>query len=143
MAMNESMQAPRLAIEALGCRPGAEPGEWLACWRVGNAGQGAITLEEIWLPHGRFRWEPRKLEPGIELRPRADMRIEQPVRCGEAPGTLVENTFLILRVRSRGAAWRVLARHRVEWGEAGPRPVCELITAQRVGFSSALAATDC
>jgi hypothetical protein len=134
--MTETAPPPRLEIEPCGCRPGAQADEWLAAWRVRNAGDDVVTLIETWLPHGRFRWGPREFDPAIRLRPGAAVQIEQPVRCLEREGTLVENTFLILRVTRREQPWRVLARHRLEWDAAGPRPVCELITAQPVGFSS-------
>jgi hypothetical protein len=126
---------PRLEIEPNGCRPGSEAGEWLASWRVRNAGDDVVTLVETWLPHGRFRWDPRQLDPSIRIPSGVEVGIEQPVRCLESPGTVVENTFLILRVSWCERPWRVLARHRVEWDAAGPRPVCELITTQPVGFS--------
>jgi hypothetical protein len=103
---------------------------------VRNAGNEVVTLVETWLPHGRFRWGPRQLEPALRLEPGAGVQLEQPVRCLESAGTVVENTFLILRVSWREQPWRVLARHRLEWDAAGPRPICELITTQPVGFSS-------
>ena len=115
---------------------GPEAGVWLASWRVRNVGDETVSLVETWLPHGRFRWGPRALEPAPQLAPRAEVQLEQPVRCQESAGTVVENTFLILRVTWRGQTWRVLARHRLEWDAAGPRPVCELITTQQVGFSA-------
>src|SRR5688572_13952494 len=107
---------------------GPEPGVWLATWRVRNVGDAPVTLVATWLPHGRFRWGPRDLDPALRVAPREELQLEQPVRCQESEGTLVENTFLILRVTWRGQPWRVLARHRLEWDAAGPRPVCELIT---------------
>ena len=76
------------------------------------------------------------MDPALRVAPREELQIEQPVRCQESEGTVVENTFLILRVAWRGQPWRVLARHRLEWDAAGPRPVCELITTQPVGFSA-------
>jgi hypothetical protein len=136
LKMTGTAPPPRLDLEPCGCRPAAQASEWLAAWRVRNAGDEVVTLIETWLPHGRFRWGPRKLDPVIRLRPRAAVQIEQPVRCLESAGTVVENTFLILRVTARGRPWRVLARHRVEWDATGPRPICELITTQPVGFSS-------
>ncbi len=134
--MAETPPPLQLEIEPRGCRPGPVAGEWVTSWRVRNAGNEVVTLIETWLPHGRFRWGPRALDPAIRLRPRVDVQIEQPVRCLESAGTVVENTFLILRVIWRGQPWRVLARHRVEWDDRGPWPVCELITTQPVGFSS-------
>lgn len=127
---------PRLEIEPRDCRPGPEADEWLASWLVRNAGDDVVILVETWLPHGRFHWGPRLLDPAIRLRPGMELQIEQPVRCLESVGTVVENTFLILRVTWRALPWRVLARHRVAWEAVGPRPVCELITVQPVGFSS-------
>jgi hypothetical protein len=134
--VSDAALPPRLQIEPVDCQPCARAGEWQASWRIRNAADEAINLLETWLPHGRFRWEPRKLEPPIQLGPGAELVLDQPVRCQEAAGTVVENTFLFLKVTWRGRPWRVLARHRIEWNRAGPRPVCELITTQPVGFSA-------
>ena len=139
--MAKTAAPPRLEIEPRGCRAGGEAGQWLARWRLRNGGDQILTLVETWLPHGRFRWEPRGLDPAIRLEPGGEVEIEQPVRCAEAPGTVVENTFIILRVVWRERPWRVLARHRLEWDAAGPRPLCELITTQPVGFSTSGAET--
>ncbi len=57
--------------------------------------------------------------------------------CGEAPGTVVENAFLILRVVWRDEPWQVFARFRVVFDDhGGPRTTTELITTQPVGFST-------
>ena len=58
-----------------------------------------------------------------------------PVRFSEPPGTVVENPFLIVRVRERDTEWRVLARVRVTAGHDG-EPVAGdsvALTIDRVG----------
>ena len=94
-----------------------------------------------WLPHGRFRGPRRRFEPPLALGPAGHADLELVVSCAERPGTTVENAFLILGVRWRGAAWRIFARLAVEFDDqAAPRPRTELITRQSVGFSEASSA---
>ena len=99
---------PRLDVEPAGVRSGEAPDEWVVTWRIRNEGARPALLVESWLPHGKFRGE--KLSHQRTLAPRKTVELELAARCAEAPGTVVENCFLILRVRSGETAWRVLAR---------------------------------
>jgi len=83
-------------------------------------------------PHSQFRTAETALD--IEIAPGAAAEVTLPVRFGESPGDVVENPFLILRLRERGE-WRVLARVRVSAGARG-EPVAGdrvVITTQEVG----------
>jgi hypothetical protein len=125
---------PHLRFEVVACRPGARAGEWQVTWRVENLGQ-AVVIDSAWVPHGRFRGQGRvNFVPPRALPGGESALLELTVHADEAPGTLVENAFLILRVSLAGAAWRVFARMRIEFDASGaPRPVPELVTLQSAG----------
>jgi hypothetical protein len=107
-------------------------GRWRVAWLVHNDGSSPLRLEDAWLPHGRFRGEghvavERKIEPG------AASHIELSVSSAEPPGTVVENAFVILRVRGAERVWRVFARMRVEFDDVGAaRPIVEAVSAQSI-----------
>ncbi len=117
-------------------QPGERPGEWRIAWTVSNDGGRPLSVEAVWEPHGRFRWDEQQLDPAPELAPGASTELTLPVRCVVEPGEVVENGFVILRVRVGGQAWRVLTRLTVVGDDSGaPRPRVEAMTSQRVGFS--------
>lgn len=75
--------------------------------------------------------------PPLDVAAGASVLVELPVRASEAPGTSVENCFLILRVLWQEQLWRIFARHRVVFDQNGtPHPICELVTTHPVGFST-------
>jgi hypothetical protein len=137
--MDSARPGPGLLVEPGACRAGPAPGHWLASWRIENPNPEPVELLATWLPHGRFRGEQQVLSRPIGLGPGESATLELPVACGEPPGTVVENAFLILRLRWQSRPWRIFARHRIEFGgeqPPRPRPVCEVITAQPIGFSA-------
>jgi hypothetical protein len=67
-------------------------------------------------PHSHFRAPQTKIDR--ELAPKAAAEVALPVRFSESPGAVVENPFLILRLREDGD-WLVLARVRVTAGSRG------------------------
>jgi hypothetical protein len=118
----------------------AEPdtGQWRVAWQVQNVGHDPIQVMTTRLPHGRFRSKERALTPAPTLLPGDHTRIEASVACHEAPGIVVENAFLILRVLRGEEPWQVFARFRVDIDEQGaPATTTEIITTQPVGFSTA------
>ncbi len=105
-------------------------GRWLITWHVTNLTRGELTLDDAWLPHGRFRGEGhRSLD--LAIAPEGTSRVQLRVHSHEAPGTVVNNAFLILRLNNR---WRVFARMRVEF-DAMPRPIVEAVTVQSLQSS--------
>jgi hypothetical protein len=114
----------RVSVESVQ-RAGA--GVWRITWRVDNFGP-PLGLESAWVPHGRFRGQGRlNFAPPRPL----PLSLEMLVHADEGPGTLVENTFLILRLSTR---WRVFVRMRVEFDtDAVPHPIPELVTLQSAG----------
>ncbi|MBI4494815.1 MAG: hypothetical protein HY690_18735 [Chloroflexi bacterium] len=129
---------PRVAIEPAAHRPGAVAGVWLVAWRLQNPGPRPLQVLAARAPHGRFRSQERALAPPPMLLPGESAEIELAVTCAEPPGTVVENAFLILRVRWGSEPWRILARLRVMVDEAGSlRTTCEEISVQPIGFSGA------
>jgi hypothetical protein len=105
----------------------AGAGVWRVTWRVASQG-GPVALESAWVPHGRFRGAGRlSFAPAREL----PLSLEMLVHADEVPGTVVENTFLILRLST---GWRIFVRMRVEFDAEGvPHPIPELVTLQSAG----------
>ena len=113
-----------------------EPGAWRVAFEVRNAGGEPVELLEAWLPHGRFRAEAVPLTAHPPLASGASARLEFTVGFDEPPGELVENAFVILRMRWENEEWRVLTRLAVTADADGsPLASTELITTQPVGFS--------
>jgi hypothetical protein len=116
---------PRLDVEVESVVRGAAAGLWQVTWRLAG---DARAVESAWVPHGRFRGVGRvNFTP-----PRAlPVFLEMTVHADEAPGTIVENAFLILRLSD---GWRVFVRMRIEFDSSGvPKPVPELVTLQSTG----------
>jgi hypothetical protein len=119
------------------CRPIAggvqHPGDavrWACTWVLHNPGASPLELIAAWIPHGRFRGDGR-LPVSEAIGPGAPRDLEFVVTADEPPLTVVENAFLILRVRLSGAPWRVFIRMRIEFDSAAvPNPVVETITTQ-------------
>ena len=112
---------------------------WRIAWHIQNLGPQPLQLLAARLPHSRFRSEEHVLVPPPQLSPGERARLEFPVACGEVPGTVVENAFLIVRVLWGEESWRVFARLRVVFDEQSePQTTTVLVTVQRVGFSELL-----
>ena len=136
MATDQAPDGPRLTIEPVSVQAAAPP-RWQVAWRIENRTDGPVEIVEAWIPHGRFRAEEQRDGLARQIGPGGSELLERRVLFEEPPGTVVENAFLVLRLNWRGRAWRMFARHRVEAGPSGaPRPICELITSQPVGFSA-------
>lgn len=129
------MTSPSITVLQTGPASG-EPGGWNVAFAVRNEEEGPIELLEAWLPHGRFRAEAVPLTAQPSLASGASARLEFTVGFDEPQGELVENAFVILRVRWQDQEWRVLTRLAVT-ADADGRPVAstELITFHPVGFS--------
>ncbi|MGH7771478.1 MAG: hypothetical protein ACREQA_04505 [Candidatus Binatia bacterium] len=128
--------APQVLVEQAFRNRGTEPDRWIVTWRIENLGQDPLQILAARLPHSKFRSDERELSPMLKLLPKESARLDFSVACGERPGTVVENAFLILRVLWQEKPWRILIRFRVRFDEeSGPQTVAELVTTQRVGFS--------
>src|SRR5439155_3320414 len=95
---------------------GARP-SWIVRWRIRNQGAGPIRVLSAIQPHAQFRAAETALDRAIAPGQAADLALA--ARFDEAPGTVVENPFLILRVLSAGRELRVLARVRTTAGARG------------------------
>ncbi len=125
------MSAPQLTVHAGECRPDGD--RWITSWRVQNASAEPVLLESAWLPHEKFRAPERRL--GSQLAPGGGTTLEFSVATRGEPGEIVENPFLILRVRAGEERWRVLARMQVRFDEGrAPHPEDVVVTSQPVGF---------
>ncbi|MBV9328579.1 MAG: hypothetical protein JO352_33115 [Chloroflexi bacterium] len=120
------MESP-LRIEVVACESlEGDAGRWRVTFRVVNVGASVVRLSDAWVPHGRFRGEGH-VPVHVEIVSGDAQALELGVTAREAPGTVVENAFLILRT----SAGRVFARMRVEFGAAGQaKPSVEAVTAQ-------------
>ena len=122
--------APRLRVAPFTTEGDATA--WVVRWRVSNAGEQSVQLLTAIQPHSQFRSPLAAIAKDLEAG--ASLEIALPVRFGEAPGSVIENPFLILRVREAGADWRVLARVRVSAGSGG-EPIASgtvVVTTQRM-----------
>jgi hypothetical protein len=129
---------PRLRVEQESKAPGSRD-QWVVGWRLQNLGVEPLEILTARCPHGKFRSKERELSPAPKLLPGESARVELAVACGEPPGTVVENAFLILRVLWRGKPWQVFARFTVVFdAEGAPESRTEHIAAQPVGFSQPL-----
>ena len=125
---------PQVVVEQAGKSTKSSPERWLVAWNVRNIGQEPLEIVAGRLPHSKFRAEERQLN--LFLSPGQSARVEFEVACRGAPGTVIENAFLILSVRWSGQPWRILARMRMVLDEeSGPQTITELVTTQRMGFS--------
>jgi len=107
-------EGPRLRVDPFTTEGTA--GNWTVSWRIANQGDRPLHLLGAQQPHSQFRSSDTKLD--VEIAPGATAQVTLPVRFNEAPGAVVENPFLIVRLRERGE-WRVLARVRVTAGARG------------------------
>jgi hypothetical protein len=131
---------PTVVVESVGPGAASVGGRWLCTWRIQNLAQEPLQLLAAGLPHSRFRSEEPELSPAPKLLPGESARLALVVACREPAGTVVENTFLILRVLWREQLWRILARLRVVFDQHGaPGNSTEAITTQPVGFSASRA----
>jgi hypothetical protein len=131
-----SENGPLVHVEPLPPTPGPSAGEWHVAWQVENRGDRPLELLAAWLPHGRFRAAERALEPPPLLQPGESTRLALVAACSEPPGTVVENTFVIMRVRWGSEPWRILVRLLLTADEHGaPTTAVVLITTHPIGFS--------
>jgi hypothetical protein len=127
---------PRVEIEMTGASKSGGPDRWRTSWKIKNLGAAPLRILAARLPHGKFRSEEKTFEPPLDLPTNESIGLEIEARCGEPPGTEVENGFVILRVAQERALWLVLVRVRVRIEADGtPKAATELITGQPVGFS--------
>ena len=133
----ERNTGPRLRVEQESKAPAPRRGQWLVGWRLQNLGLEPVEILTARCPHGKFRSKEREPSPAPKLLPGESVRLEMRVACGEKPGTVVENAFLILRVLWQGKPWQVFARCTVVFDQDGaPECATELVTTQPVGFST-------
>jgi hypothetical protein len=136
LKQKEDIMGPQVLVEQIFRSRGTEPDRWIVAWRIENLGQDPLQILAARLPHSKFRSEERELSPIPKLLPKESARLDFSVACGKRPRTIVENAFLILRVLWLEKPWRVFARLRVVFDEAGgPQSMTELVTTQQVGFS--------
>ena len=121
---------PRVGVEVFLPRAEAESGRWRMSWNIQNLGDAAIALQSAWIPHGHFRGDGRVPLASL-IEPGGSTRLEFLVSAQEAPGTRVDNAYLILQTGFEGRRWRIFTRMRIEFDALGiPTPVVEAITTQ-------------
>jgi len=136
---NEHVIEPHIEVEQISHRRGVKAGTWLLQWEIKNLGQQPLTIFAVRLPHGQFRSPEQEFVLPYKLSANESVALEIEVACSEAPGTAVENAFLILRVLWLDNPWRIFARLRVTFDSDGaPHAGTELITTQQTGFSERL-----
>ncbi len=129
------MNAPRLTIAPIGAAKRDGDG-WRTTWRIANMEPDAVRVVAAIAPHPKFRDEASL---DREIRGSGDTQFSLVVRTVGAPGSEIENAFVIVQVQRGDERWRLLARLRVPLGDGGkPQPRIETVTSQRVGFSGEL-----
>ncbi len=127
---------PVVSVAPLVVRSAGVPDQWLVTWRLANQGDRPLAVLAAWKPHGRFRAPERAFDPPLRLAPGESLTLDLAVTGGGEPGEVVENAFLILRVRWGEAPWRVLARLTLTYGaDRVPAIECAALTTQPIGFS--------
>src|SRR2546428_5771965 len=106
---------PRLGIEPF-VSEGLAPA-WTVRWRLTNLGAKPLRLLRALQPHAQFR--SNELTLARDLAPGESAEVALPVRFAESPGGVVEDPFLILRLREGRAEWCLLAREHAAAGAAG------------------------
>ena len=125
---------PALEVAPAGPASGG-PRRWRVAFDVTNRGAGPVVLLAAWLPHGRFRCPEQQLAD-LVLPTGGTTQLAFEAAFEERPGAVVENCFVILRVRWREEGWRVMARLTVTAARDGaPRAAAQLVTAHPVGFA--------
>ena len=129
VANNVTAVDPPVRIRVNGCARDSAPGRWRVEWRLTNLLHEPLSLQDAWLPHGRFRGDGH-MPQDLRIAPGSDHYLGLFVRAEEAPGTVVENAFLILQVRTSQQGWRVFARMKVVFADGVPMPSVEAVTVQ-------------
>ena len=130
------MAEPRLWVEQAGEAEPLGDERWATRWRAQNQGHQPVRLQEAWLPHGRWRSARQDVSALGVLAAGETLELATATWTDGAAGEEIENAFVILRVESGGAPWRVFARLRIVVDAAGrPRARTESITVSRHGDS--------
>lgn len=133
----EKHQGPKLRVEQASVGRGPTRGWWRVAWRVENLDEQPLRILGGRLPHSQFRCEEQEFPRALELPPKGLAEVDFSVACDGAPGSVVENAFLILRVLWSEKPWRVLIRLHVSFGAEGrPESATEAITKHEIGFSA-------
>ena len=128
---------PRIRIEQDTAQRKPAPNLWKVTWSIHNLADSPLTILAARLPHGKFRGKEIQLKRPLDLEPNGTGYLELEAQCDEAPGNVIENAFLIMRVVWVANEWLLLARFRVFINTDGTlSTTTERITAQLVGFSS-------
>lgn len=86
-------------------------------WRLRNGGPEPVTVLQAWHPHRRFR--SSRLPRSVRIAAGASAAVDVPAHTDARMGEIVENCFLILRVRCGRAYFQVLARSTLTMGRDG------------------------
>lgn len=137
LVQDEKSQGPRLRVEQGSVSRCSTAHRWKIVWSVENLGPNPLRILAGRLPHSQFRSEEHYFPRFQELPTRARTQVEFLVDLSGAPGSIIENAFLILRVLWSEKECRVLVRLRVHLDKRGhPRCVTEVITTHQIGFST-------
>ena len=132
-ALASHFSLPMLEAPALVVIPGrcvlAGPGTWHASWTL--ASTLPWQLLESWLPHDHFSGPRDRYDPPLAFDPEGELR--RVVACEDPSGSVIENAFLILHIKTAGETYRVFARLTVTIDQEGtPDQTCEAVTVQQV-----------
>ena len=130
--------SPQISLRQVSLESGGRQDLWRIGWRVENCAWQSLRIESVRFPHGQFKSNEQRFNPPISLGHEEYAEFEAIVACDAAPGAIVENAFSIFSAVWRDQPWRIFVRLRVSVNKEGePEALTELITTQRVGFSTA------
>jgi hypothetical protein len=125
-----------LSVGLLGTRGTPDRPTLPTQWSLSNRSNESIEILEFWFPHDQFHRERERLQAPRRIRNGESLELAADVTFGAKPGEVVENAFLILRMRFRDRDWRVFVRLRIDAdGDGQPNIQVERVSAQRVGVS--------
>lgn len=105
----------------------------MVAWRIENVGTDPVALLAARLPHDHFHAKESEFSPELVLAPGAGKLLTLEASCSDPAGAVVENAFLILRLRRGLERWLLFARLRIDVDERGTlAPVVERVSAQRI-----------
>ena len=105
--MLTAVESP-VRIHVAGVAASGTGGKWRVTWLITNVSPATLRVEDAWVPHGRFRGDGH-IGLALEIGSGGSAPLELAVRALEPVGTVVENAFVILRVRSGSYSLGVFA----------------------------------
>ena len=137
MAEKRRNREPRVAVKQASAELDTHRHRWNVAWLLKNSERYPLHIRSLRLPHDQFKSEGQSFDPALDVNGGGDVEIRTFVRCDEPAGHVTDNAFAIFDVIWLDEPWRIFVRLRVVVNADGkPEAETQMITAQKVGFSS-------